>query len=571
VTGLDDWAELDVDSSSGEHTDGYFRRQLSHLFDWIVHRSHPTKAYGAITGVRIAKFTTVVAHGELTSEEIELDIARQTASFRGAAELPSLTVTENEIFVPLVGKGELYGYLRYWGVFDSGVRRTIEWRLQPLLDELSHHNYARRVQVLARPFGEVVNGGDLVIQQSDAEKLITQLAALSFGADGAVMRRYDHESKALIVAHFEGDVEAALLGERREGEMVTGALMAPGTHNWSVVEISRDPIIKGHAVDRSAIDRLAGAGIRALVSCSLLDPLGPTNTLIGTLTYFFMRHNKFSWRDIALFLGFCRRAADVLALARETELLRQRNHLLEVQSHIFTQAEVAHLLVHDLGHKVFHVGERAEELVETTRKQLKAYRGHYPAEIERASEALAFDVTILQKEVGDLKAIGRVSDPGGTDFETTTFDLRELVNEVFESMKAPLSKNKIEPRIELPSGVRVRGKKKVLRHVLLNLLLNTIDAARIRKSGRPMTVHMSASQDGDRVKMRFWDTGTGVDQSTFPNPTEIFKIGMSSKKDGTGLGLPMARNLLTRYFNGSLDLIDPKSALFEISIQKESE
>jgi nitrogen-specific signal transduction histidine kinase len=46
---------------------------------------------------------------------------------------------------------------------------------------------------------------------------------------------------------------------------------------------------------------------------------------------------------------------------------------------------------------------------------------------------------------------------------------------------------------------------------------------------------------------------------------------MSSKKDGTGLGLPMARNLLTRYFNGSLDLIDPKSALFEISIQKESE
>jgi signal transduction histidine kinase len=137
-------------------------------------------------------------------------------------------------------------------------------------------------------------------------------------------------------------------------------------------------------------------------------------------------------------------------------------------------------------------------------------------------------------------------------------------------MQFPLSRYNISPRNEIPKDVQIHGSVRVLHHILLNLLLNTIDAAKSRS--RPASVHVAlASSNADYVTIRFWDTGPGLNLSRLQSASEIFKIGKTTKEGGTGLGLPMSRNLLHRYFNGSLNLVDNRAAVFEIELRKNND
>ena len=121
-------------------------------------------------------------------------------------------------------------------------------------------------------------------------------------------------------------------------------------------------------------------------------------------------------------------------------------------------------------------------------------------------------------------------------------------------------------QLNVPPSLTVNGPRRVLTQVFYNLLINSIDAGRSRKRPRPMQVFIHAHAEASKVVIQFWDDGPGINRVTFPNPGDIFIIGRTTKPNGTGTGLCIARLWLGRYFDGDLQLDEPETARFRVEL-----
>jgi two-component system, NtrC family, sensor kinase len=89
------------------------------------------------------------------------------------------------------------------------------------------------------------------------------------------------------------------------------------------------------------------------------------------------------------------------------------------------------------------------------------------------------------------------------------------------------------PEKKLP---RVTHDPAQIQQVLLNLLLNGIQS--IAEEGK---VEVTLQEEGSRVLVRVADTGGGIPADALPN---IFKPFFTTRKEGTGLGLPLAKGIV---------------------------
>jgi nitrogen-specific signal transduction histidine kinase len=114
------------------------------------------------------------------------------------------------------------------------------------------------------------------------------------------------------------------------------------------------------------------------------------------------------------------------------------------------------------------------------------------------------------------------------------------------------------------------------RQVLLNLLLNSLDAFAEARSRSRRVVRLSVAKlnPKDRfLRMRFIDTATGVlhhrlssFDPTRPWQAAVFELGVTSKRDGTGWGLFLCRRVMGDH-GGSIDLLDGRGgATFELRL-----
>lgn len=102
---------------------------------------------------------------------------------------------------------------------------------------------------------------------------------------------------------------------------------------------------------------------------------------------------------------------------------------------------------------------------------------------------------------------------------------------------------------ESADGIHVWVVGKAIEQVLLNLLLNAMDAAVAASgAGHVPAVELQALADMNRVWFHVWDNGTGPTSSV---ASSMFEPFVTSKKDGIGLGLSGARDVVNRH-QGSL-------------------
>jgi signal transduction histidine kinase len=86
----------------------------------------------------------------------------------------------------------------------------------------------------------------------------------------------------------------------------------------------------------------------------------------------------------------------------------------------------------------------------------------------------------------------------------------------------------------------VCGDKVHLEQVLLNLLLNGMDAmASTPVPQRRLAVR--TARRGGAVEVAVMDNGPGIPATTLPR---LFESFFTTKKDGMGLGLPLARSIV---------------------------
>ena len=120
--------------------------------------------------------------------------------------------------------------------------------------------------------------------------------------------------------------------------------------------------------------------------------------------------------------------------------------------------------------------------------------------------------------------------------------------------------------LDLPTGPEARltviaGRVR-LEQVLVNLLQNALDAVADRRDAR---VSVTVGRKGRDVVLTVADNGPGIAPAMADH---LFTPFETSKKDGLGLGLGIARDIMTE-FGGTLDLVPaPEGAIFRMILVK---
>ena len=128
-------------------------------------------------------------------------------------------------------------------------------------------------------------------------------------------------------------------------------------------------------------------------------------------------------------------------------------------------------------------------------------------------------------------------------------DVRALLDYVATMQRPLVEQAHIELQVLVPEGLpRVLGDQPKLTQVLVNLLVNAIDA--MREAEMRGTIELTAEAIGDRVCIRVADTGPGIDAQV---AKEIFRPFVSTKAAGTGLGLSIAKRIIDQH-GGTVEL-----------------
>ncbi|MFZ7113831.1 MAG: sensor histidine kinase [Bacteroidota bacterium] len=159
--------------------------------------------------------------------------------------------------------------------------------------------------------------------------------------------------------------------------------------------------------------------------------------------------------------------------------------------------------------------------------------------LQRASKS----VERLTLIVDDLEAISKL-ESGELILDQRTFDIRDLMNEVFESIE--LKAKEMDIKVGFKEGsdrqFYVVADKDRIRQVLVNLMINSI------KYGKRNGTTLVGFYDMDeKLLIEITDNGIGIDSKHLPRIFERFyRVDKSRSREqgGTGLGLAIVKHII---------------------------
>jgi C4-dicarboxylate-specific signal transduction histidine kinase len=131
------------------------------------------------------------------------------------------------------------------------------------------------------------------------------------------------------------------------------------------------------------------------------------------------------------------------------------------------------------------------------------------------------------------------------DFTVESIDLNEATQEVIALSRSELQRSQVVLRAEFARDLpAVAGDRVQLQQVILNLLLNAVDAmSNIDDRPRSLTI-VTELEGSDRVRLSVGDVGAGF----APDSAEkLFDAFYTTKKSGMGIGLSVSRSIIEKH------------------------
>jgi C4-dicarboxylate-specific signal transduction histidine kinase len=157
-------------------------------------------------------------------------------------------------------------------------------------------------------------------------------------------------------------------------------------------------------------------------------------------------------------------------------------------------------------------------------------------EARAAVDAIAREGARASDVVRRIRAMFTKSAP-----EQSPIDINELIREVSALMEGEASRNQVNLRTELMVLPRATGDRVQLRQVIVNLVLNGIEATS-GISDRPRDLIIRAGKGApDEILIAVQDTGVGIDPK---NRRRIFDPYFTTKGQGMGMGLAICHSII---------------------------
>ena len=143
-------------------------------------------------------------------------------------------------------------------------------------------------------------------------------------------------------------------------------------------------------------------------------------------------------------------------------------------------------------------------------------------------------------------------------------DVNEAIREMLVLLRCEATRYNITVRMELAEDLpRIMGDRVQLQQVLMNLIVNSIDAVKEVDGARELAVK-SARTEKEEVRVSVSDTGVGLPPQ---QADQIFNAFFTTKSHGTGMGLRISRSIVESH-GGHLWAADssPHGASFSFTL-----
>jgi C4-dicarboxylate-specific signal transduction histidine kinase len=181
-----------------------------------------------------------------------------------------------------------------------------------------------------------------------------------------------------------------------------------------------------------------------------------------------------------------------------------------------------------------------------------------PDELRTAIREIVSDGTRASAVISRIRGLLMKQTPRRAEL-----DIDEVIQDVTRLLRHELTRNRVSLRTNLaPDLPRVLGDRVQLQQVMLNLIINGIDAMSMI-AGRPRELLIKSAKHSDGVLIQVQDSGPGID----PGQAErIFEPFFTEKPEGIGMGLSISRSIVESH-GGRLSVVPgTNGALFEFTL-----
>jgi C4-dicarboxylate-specific signal transduction histidine kinase len=180
-------------------------------------------------------------------------------------------------------------------------------------------------------------------------------------------------------------------------------------------------------------------------------------------------------------------------------------------------------------------------------------------DLRGATEAIVADGKRASSIISRIRALLKKQNTDRAEIE-----INDAIQEVVSLLSNESSRHQILMSTELAAGLpRVRGDRVQLQQVMVNLIMNAVDATRAISDG-PREILIRSGKQGERVIVSVEDTGMGL---TSKQMERIFEPFFTTKAQGIGMGLSISRSIVESH-SGKLSASrrTPRGAKFEFML-----
>jgi C4-dicarboxylate-specific signal transduction histidine kinase len=275
-------------------------------------------------------------------------------------------------------------------------------------------------------------------------------------------------------------------------------------------------------------------GVESYLGVPLRDA---SDTILGFLVVLHDTPMEFSPAAESILRVFAARAAAELERKHAEEIARRRLAELAHVTRLGTMGEMISELAHEINQPLYAIGNFAEACVSTLQVNVPDTR----------REVLPWMQQILEqtRRVGQIvRRLGRYVRRAPP--RRTGLDLNELVQDVIQFLEIDERWKAVRLTLELEEPLpRVSGDRVQIEQVLVNLLLNAVDAmSDLEPEQRALTVKTSHIDD-DWIKVLVRDNGRGIRHDR--ELDRMFEPFFTTKPEGMGMGLAISRSLIQEH------------------------
>jgi PAS domain S-box-containing protein len=370
--------------------------------------------------------------------------------------------------------------------------------------------------------------GDVLVDTGSIPDMLDRFAALMIGelSDGCAIDLYTPDGSIERAALATRSAETAELLRELDAkyptsrESVLPYRAALRTGEPVLLEAISEPLIRELATSEEHFD----IGVRLGLQSLLAAPLRARGRMLGVVTLGTLRNGRrYGSDDVAL----AAELADRLALAIDNARLYEATVAASAAKSAFL-ATMSHELRTPLN-AIFGYADLLEAGVGGTLNEVQ--RG----QLQRIQSSSRHLLTLIE----GLLTFSRL-EAGGEQVDDEVFDLRGVIGDAVALIGPAAAAKRLDVRVLVPdAAVEVRSDRSKVFQILLNLLGN---AVKFTDAG-----HVEVSLEaGPTHAVRVSDSGIGIAAADQARVFEAFwqaDRGTTRRRDGTGLGLTVSRQL----------------------------